>query len=114
MRKPGSPKKANKIFTEYWKLYISKIIVKKNYDKHHLELLEILCDLHVDYKTHRKFLDKHGTSFTSEGRYGRQTKKYPEVDQMNNILKEIRYYIKALGLEISEEEKIEDKKGEWD
>ena len=64
--------------------------------------LEILCKLHQDVVELDAFIAANGYTFTSYGRYGEQTRPYPQVNQLNRVRGDIKTYTKLLGLALAE------------
>jgi len=92
------PPKRDPTFRKVWMQFIDNISGRDNFKVGHLNTLEILCDLHVEYEELRRFLRKNGRSYQSYGRAGMQWKFFPEVGQLNNVQAQIKEYMKILGL----------------
>ena len=85
-------------FTKVWNMWVDEIVKRDNFKPGHLHQLEIFCDLHVEYEQLKASLELTGMSYESDGRNGPQVKLYPEVQQKNRVMTEIRNYAKMLGL----------------
>lgn len=109
------PPKKNPTFRRIWMEFIDNITKRENFKVGHLNSLEILCDLHVEYEELRAYLRKRGRSYQSFGRQGMAWKFYPEVGQLNNVQAQIREYMKMLGLLLKKDHSTEsgDEKEEW-
>lgn len=92
------PPKKNSIFRSKWMQFIGHIVDRKNFHIAHLNALEVLCDLYVEYDELQKFIRRHGRSYKQVGRQGLMWKFYPEVGQMGRVQKQISDYQKMLGL----------------
>lgn len=114
MSKKYSSPKNDKEFEKYWNIYIPAIVERENFRELHLTQLSILCDLLVEYDKMQMMIDLEGYVVENEGRYGHQTKPSVYVLQRDKTLKEIRSYLKLLGLTLFKdegpEEEVED---EW-
>ncbi len=92
------PPKKNKIFRDKWMQFIDNVTKRENFNIAHLNALEVLCDLFVEYDDLQTFIRKHGRNYKSIGRMGLVWKFYPEVVQLNKTQGQIRDYMKMLGL----------------
>jgi len=111
------PPKKHPTFRRVWMDFIDNISKRENFKSGHLNSLEILCDLHVEYDELRAFIRKKGRSYQSYGRAGMIWKFYPEVAQLNNVQAQIKEYMKMLGLLLKKDHSTQDEKGEkgeWD
>jgi hypothetical protein len=116
LKKYPSPKR-NSTFLQHWKESLPDIAKRDNFKPGHLSQLELLCDLHVEYKKLCDFIDKNGYTYKTVGRHGLQHKAWPQVAQRNRCLSEIRMYQKALGLILVKDKEVNTDKGlqkEWD
>lgn len=111
------PPKKHPRFRKVWMDFIDNITGRKNFKTGHLNALEILCDLHVEYDDLRAFVRKHGRTYKSYGRQGLAHKFYPEVTQLNNVQTQINNYMKTLGLILNKDDNPGDpnggEKNEW-
>lgn len=97
-KKEEMPPKDHPTFVKHWEIYIHSILANPNYQPMHLMQLGILCDLHVEYERLQAILDLVGYTYEAEGRYGKQVKTRPEVNQMAQITRNISTYSRILGL----------------
>ena len=88
-------------FKKYWDSYIPILTSKGKFDKAHLNILSILCELHVEYNKLTVDIQANGYFYESEGRYGAQQHPRCEVTIRQKILSEIRGHIKTLGLNLN-------------
>jgi phage terminase small subunit len=107
-----SPQGKSNTFRKYWRMFIPQITDRKNTFNGHREQVIILCNLYEEYHILSKFIKENGYSQIISGRYGEQIKKWPEVEQRNFVIKEIRVIMKTMGLEISTDIKPSDT-NEW-
>lgn len=109
----GAPKKG-KEFKKYWDLLLPQIKARDNFNENHLNQLEILCDLYLEYSTLTLFIKDNGYSFTTEGRYGMSSRPHVEVNFRSKVMAEIRAYTKLLDLVIDKAiTDPEDPEDEW-
>lgn len=103
-------------FRTVWSQFIESISGRENFKIGHLNNLEILCDLYVEYDDLKEFLRKKGRSYLSIGRQGEVWKFYPEVAQLNRVSAQIKDYTKILGLNPKADHAPESggEKDEWD
>lgn len=92
------PPKKDKIFREKWGQFIDSVSGRENFKVGHLNTLEILCDLYVEYDQLQKFIRRKGRTYKSVGRAGEVWKFYPEVMQLNKVQGQIKDYTKMLNL----------------
>lgn len=92
------PPRRHPIFEKTWLEHIDNITARENFKIGHLQSLEILCDLFVEYKELTKFIQENGRSYKSVGRSGTIWRFYPEVGQIKIVQSQIRDYTKMLGL----------------
>ncbi len=110
------PPKRDPLFRTKWMRFIDNISRRENFNKAHLDSLEILCDLYVEYETLQTFLRVNGRSYLSVGRSGEVWKFYPEMGQLARVQAQIKEYTKMLGLLLKKDHGNESdaEKGEWD
>lgn len=92
------PPKKHPTFRKMWAQFIENVTERENFKVGHLNSLEILCDLFVDYEDLREFIRVNGRSYQSVGRQGVVWKFFPEVRQLNAVQAQIKEYMKMLGL----------------
>lgn len=93
-----APQGKEKEFKKYWDLFLPQVKDRDNFHTSHLQQLEILCDLYVDYHNLTKFVREKGYSFMCDGRYGQTSRPFVEVQTRQKVIGEIRAYSKMLGL----------------
>ena len=108
-----SPPNKSDTFRKYWRIFIPQIVERKKFFKGHRELVIILCDLYTEYHKLTSFIEENGYSKVTVGRYGEQIKKWPEVEQHNFVIKEIRAIMKDLELKLSSENQPKDNGEKW-
>ena len=92
------PPKKNKTFRKIWMQFIDSLVSRENFKVGHLNNLEILCDLYVEYEELQKFIRTKGRSYLSVGRSGEVWKFYPEVSHLSKVQLQIKNYTAMLGL----------------
>lgn len=110
------PPSKDPTFRRMWMQFIDSIARRENFTMGHLNPLEILCDLYVEYESLRKFIRKRGRSYLVYGRAGKIWKLYPEVGQLNTVQHQINIYMKQLGLLLKKDTSSESggEKENWD
>ena len=98
MKIPRIPLGKGKIFKQQWKKLIEIVSSKENLHDNLFDQLSILCDLYQEYHDLSEYIKENGYSYETVSRNGSQIKKYPEVEQRNKTLSEIRMYSKMLGV----------------
>lgn len=91
------PKK-DKDFKRYWELFVPDVANRENFKLGHLQQLEILCDLFIEYHALAKIVKDEGRFYQSDGRYGEKIMLHPAVARQDKVLAEIRGYSKLLGV----------------
>lgn len=92
------PPKKNPLFRTKWMRFIDNVTKRENFNIAHLDSLEILCDLYVEYEDLQRFVRVNGRSYLSLGRSGEVWKFYPEVQHLARVQAQIKEYSKMLGL----------------
>lgn len=92
------PPKKNKIFRQKWSRFIESIASRENFKQAHLEALEILCDLYVEYEELSAVIRIEGRTYETISRFGKLVKLRPEVAQIEKAQKSIQSYTNLLGL----------------
>ena len=114
-KKYRAPKGKVKNFTKYWDLFLPKVTKRENFHESHLQQLEILCDLFVEYHTLSQFVKDNGYTYSSDSRYGKSIREHPECKLKDKIVSEIRAYSKMLDLVLAKDTGKQDTgKDEWD
>lgn len=97
LKKYPAPKNSAR-FKKYWDKFVIDVVSRPNFKQGHLFQLEVLCDLYVELEGMVEFIDQVGTTYQSDGRYGRQLKFYPEVKLIGEHRRNIAVYSKNLGI----------------
>jgi len=113
MEKKFSAPKKEKDFKKYWNIFLPQVVERDNFHIGHLQQLEILCDLYVDYNKLTKFVKINGYSFETEGRYGTTSRPHTEVQVRQKVVGELRAYSKMLGLLLNKGLPTEEETDEW-
>jgi len=111
-KKFRAPKK-DPVFKRYWKIFLPKVVERDNFHESHLQQLEILCDLYIDYHNLTQFVKDNGYSFMTSGRYGETSREHIEVKVRAKVISEIRAYTKLLGLVLDKSEMLPEEEDEW-
>lgn len=101
-------------FKKYWRIFLPHVVERDNFHTGHLQQLEILCDLYVDYNTLTQFVKENGYSFMTGGRYGDTSRPHTEVQVRQRVVAEIRAYSKMLGILLNKGIPTSDDPDEWD
>lgn len=104
-------------FRQVWMQYIENLVARPNFKREHLNVLEILCDLFVEYDELRAFLRVKGRTYLSVGRSGEVWKFYPEVSQLTRTQSQLKEYMKMLDLRPKRDHSPDGgggQSGEWD
>lgn len=107
--------KEDHTFEKYWNRYLPKVTGRENFHVAHLDQLEVLCDLYIEYHNLTQFIKDKGYTYESDGRYGESHKIYEEVKIRQKVVAELRQYSKQLGLvlEKDNDKKEMDESNEW-
>lgn len=111
------PPKNHPVFRKRWMSMIDNIVERDSFKDFHLHLLEVLCDIYVEYEALAKILRTEGRTYKSITRFGIQIKTRPEVPQMDRLLSEIRAYAKQLDLSPKKDNSFQvsdDEEDSWD
>ncbi len=110
------PPKKHPIFRAKWMRFIDNVARRENFNVAHLDSLEILCDLYVEYSDTQEFIRKNGKSYASVGRQGEVWRFYPEVSQLSRVQAQIKEYSKMLGLLLKKDHGTESdgEKSSWE
>lgn len=101
------PPKKHPVFRKKWSEFIESIVTRENFKVGHLNNLEVLCDLYVEYEELQKFIRKKGRSYLSVGRSGEVWKFYPEVGQLSRVQSLIKDYTRLLNLSPKKDHTVE-------
>ena len=113
-KKFTAPEGKNKDFIRYWDIFLPQVTERDNFHISHLQQLEILCDLYVDYHALTNYVRENGYSFKSDGRYGENYRPHVEVQVRQKVVAEIRAYSKLLGLILDKGIQPEPDAPEWE
>jgi hypothetical protein len=103
------------VFKKYWDLFLPKVVERDNFHVSHLQQLEILCNLYLDYVRLNDFVKVNGYSFMTSGRYGETSRPHVETQLLTKVLAEIRHYSKLLDLILAKDTgPKEDDSDEWE
>ena len=112
------PPKKHPTFRAKWFRFIDNVSSRDNFKVGHLDTLEILCDLYVEYEQLHEFVRVNGRSYLSVGRQGEVWKFYPEVLQLTKVQGAIKEYTKMLDLILKKDHGAGDggggEKSEWE
>jgi hypothetical protein len=110
------PPKKHPTFRRTWMNFVANIMARENFKVGHLQALEILCDLQVEYEQLQAFVRKNGRSYKSVSRGGVVWKLYPEVLQLSKIAVQIKEYMKMMDLVLKKDHSTESgtEKESWD
>jgi hypothetical protein len=110
------PPKKNIVFRQKWLRFIDGIVARENFKVGHLESLEILCDLYVEYEQLSKVVRTSGQTYEVVSRLGKTIKIRPEVLQLEKVKSNIRSYTKQLDLFPKKDHSVESggDKDDWD
>lgn len=97
------PPKKNDVFRNKWMQLVPIISSRNDFQTHHLDQLEVLCDLYVEYDELARFVRTHGHSYEAHGRAGKQIKIFPEVAHKNKVQGEIRSFTTLLSLNLKKD-----------
>lgn len=92
------PPKKHPVFRKKWMRFINNVVKRENFNIAHLDSLEILCDLYVEYDELQEFVRVNGRSYCSLGRAGETWRLYPETMELSKCQSQIKEYTKMLGL----------------
>lgn len=104
------------IFRKYWDRYLPKIVSRDNFHEAHLDQLEVLCDLYIEYHNLTQFIKENGYTYDSDGRYGENKREHVEVKVRQKVVAEMRQYSKQLGLVLekdNQKNEAEKEANEW-
>lgn len=109
--------KSSPDFKKYWDKYLPKVVSRENFHNSHLDQLEVLCDLYIEYHELTNFIKENGYTYESDGRYGESHREWPQVKIRQKVTSELRMYSKQLGLVLEKDQdknEKEKKKNEWE
>ncbi len=92
------PPKRHPVFKAKWRQFIGSLSGRDGFKIGHLNQLELLCDLYVEYAALSKFIRTKGYTYSTISRFGTLVKPYPQVALMKTTMGQIHTYTKALGL----------------
>lgn len=92
------PPKRNRVFREKWAGFIDSLTSRENFKTAHLQALEVLCDLYVEYKDLEATIRNEGRTYKAVSRFGETRKMHPAVSHLDKVRANIRSYTKQLDL----------------
>lgn len=92
------PPKRNPVFRSKWKTFINSLTDRDSFKEAHLETLEILCDLYVEYDQLEAQIRKEGRTYTAVSRFGENRRMHPAVAHLDKVRANIRAYTQRLDL----------------
>lgn len=92
------PPKKNKVFREKWKIFINSVTGRDSFKEAHLETLEVLCDLYVEYDDLIRTIRIEGRTYKTVSKWGETRKMHPAVSQLDKVRANIRSYTQRLDL----------------
>jgi phage terminase small subunit len=92
------PPKKNKIFREKWVKFVKSLASRDGFKEAHLEALEILCDLYVEYEELGRVLRVEGRTYEKVSRWGAVKAMHPAIHEQGRVRASIRSY--TLGLDL--------------
>lgn len=110
------PPKKDPVFRKKWMRFIDGIVDRDGFKIGHLDSLEILCDLYVEYEQLTTVIRTQGQTYKSVSRLGETIKIRPEVLQLEKCKANLRSYTKQLDLFPKKDHVDESggEKDEWD
>lgn len=97
------PPESHPIFVARWNDHINDLASRENFSEGHLSTFRVFCRMYVELDYLEEFIRLNGFSFESYGRYGYQSRPFPEIVQINKTRSEIRNFSKFLGLMLVKE-----------
>lgn len=92
------PPKRNPVFRKKWASFIHNLTSRDSFKEAHLEALEVLCDLYVEYEDLERTIRTQGRTYKSVTRFGDSWHMHPAVAQLDRVRGNIRNYTKQLDL----------------
>lgn len=92
------PPKRNAVFRKKWMKFISSLTSRDSFKEAHLQALEVLCDLYVEYEDLEKIIRTEGRTYKAVSRFGEARRMHPAVGQLDKVRANIRAYTKQLDL----------------
>ena len=92
------PPKRNPVFRKKWASFIGSITGRESFKEVHLDILEVLCDLYVEYVDLEKIIRTEGRTYKSITRFGESVHMHPAVGQLDKVRANIRQYTQKLDL----------------
>lgn len=114
-KKYGSPRPQDEKFSEFWLKFIDKVVSRENFHESHLQQLELLIDLYIEYDKLTEIIEEEGLIYHNTGRYGHSIKPHPAVQLRQKTVSEIRAYSKLLDLVLAKDNTTnEPEDDEWE
>jgi len=98
-----APKGTTKEYKKLWNLFVPKVVERENFSEAHLQQLEILVDLYLEYHKLTKVLNDEGYWFESDSRYGKTIREHPCCKLRQKTLGEIRAFSKLIDLVLNKD-----------
>lgn len=92
------PPKKDRVFREKWAGFIDSLSSRENFKRAHLQALEVLCDLYVEYSDLETVIRTEGRTYRAVSRFGEVRRMHPAVAQIDKVRSNIRAYTKQLDL----------------
>ena len=92
------PPKRNRGFRETCAKFIKNVTTRESFKEAHLQALEVLCDLYVEYKDLERTIRVEGRTYEAVSRFGKLKKLHPAVGQLDKVRANIRAYTQKLDL----------------
>lgn len=92
------PPKNNPIFRAKWMRFIDGVVQREKFKLAHLDSLEVLCDLYVDYEEMSETIRRRGRTYDVVTRFGTTVKLRPEVELLDKVRVKIKDFTKLLDL----------------
>lgn len=92
------PPKRNPVFREKWMKFINSLVSRESFKEAHLQALEVLCDLYVEYNDLERIIRTEGRTYKSVTRFGETRKLHPAIGQLDKVRANIRAYTRQLDL----------------
>jgi phage terminase small subunit len=108
------PPKNNPLFRNKWMRFIDGLVARDNFKTGHLDALEILCDLYVEYDELQETIRCEGRTYECISRHGKSIKLRPEVSQLERCKANISSFTLRLGLFPKKDHSTQDAESEKD
>jgi len=92
------PPKNNPVFRKKWMGFIKGLVSRDSFKEAHLDALEVLCDLYVEYADLERIIRVEGRTYKTVSQLGETIKMHPAVSQLDKVRANIRQYTHRLDL----------------